>query len=106
MRKSVRNYFSYLLETNRREFKKTLRSSFILLLLGSAMLSVSIYLNLRFDLDDAVVEGVMAEGLVIAAWVSVWEGLAGVLMNLPPLLRTRRVFHRLSSTDLQFKTEA
>ncbi|VGO18127.1 hypothetical protein [Pontiella sulfatireligans] len=106
VQKSIKNYFGYLLETNRREVMKTLRSSVILLSLGALMLAVSIYLNLRFDLDDAVVEGVMAEGLVIAAWVSVWEGLAGVLLNLPPLLRTRRVYHRLSSTDLQFQTEA
>lgn len=90
--KSVRNYFSYLLETNRREIMQTLRSAVILLALGLAMLAVSIYLNLTFHLDDAVVEGVMAEGLVIAAWVSVWEGLALVLMNGPVLLKNRRLY--------------
>jgi hypothetical protein len=40
------------------------------------------------------VEGVMGEGLVIAAWVSVWEGLAALLMNWPPLVRERWVYRR------------
>jgi hypothetical protein len=104
VRKSVRNYFNYLLATNRRELMLTVRSSIILLSLGAAMLAASIYLNRTFDLDDAVVKGVMAEGLVIAAWVSVWEGLAGLLMNLPPLIYTRRVYSLLALADLQFRT--
>ncbi|WP_136059642.1 TetR/AcrR family transcriptional regulator [Pontiella sulfatireligans] len=100
--KSIHNYFGYLLETNKRELMRMFRSSVILLGLGAFMLTASIYLNLNYDLDDAVIEGVMAEGLVIAAWVSVWEGLAALLMNWPPLLRTRRVYHRLSSATYSF----
>ncbi len=102
--KSVRNYFSYLLETNRREIMQTLRSSVILLALGLAMLAVSIYLNLTFHLDDAVVEGVMAEGLVIAAWVSVWEGLALLLMNGPVLLKNRRLYAATGRASLRVES--
>lgn len=105
VRKSIHNYFDYLLATNRREVLKALRSSFILLSIGLSMLAISIYLNLKFDLDDAVVEGVMAEGLVIAAWVSVWEGLAAVLLNGPPLWRDRKVYQKLADTTLVFCSE-
>lgn len=102
--KSVRNYFSYLLETNRREIMQALRSSVILLSLGLAMLAVSIYLNLTYHLDDAVVEGVMAEGLVIAAWVSVWEGLALLLMNGPALLKDRRLYAAMGRASLSIES--
>jgi len=102
VRKSIHNYFGYLLETNKRELMRMFRSSVILLSLGSAMLSASIYFNLKYDLDDAVIEGVMAEGLVIAAWVSVWEGLAALLMNWPPLHRTRRIYGQLSNATYVF----
>lgn len=77
----------------------------ILLTLGIVMLSVSIYLNLTFDLDDAIVEGVMAEGLVIAAWVSVWEGLAALLMNWRLLLNDRRIYRRLSVAEYAFSCQ-
>jgi hypothetical protein len=102
VRKSMHNYFGYLLVTNRRELHKMFRTSVILLGLGAAMLSASIYLNLNYNLDDAVIEGVMAEGLVIAAWVSVWEGLAALLMNWPSIVRTRHVYSRLANATYSF----
>lgn len=105
VRKSIPNYFGYLLETNRREVMKTLRSSFTLLCIGGTMLAISIYLNLNFDLENSVVEGVLAEGLVIAAWVSVWEGLAAVLLSGPPLLKDRKVYKKLAGTTLVFGSE-
>lgn len=103
VRNSIRNYFDYLLTTNRRELHKMLRSSMILLCMGIIMLSASIYLNLHYDLDDVVMEGVMAEGLVIAAWVSVWEGLAALLMNWKPLLSERAVYRRLVAAKYSFR---
>lgn len=59
-------------------------------------------MNTRFALDDSVVKEVMSEGWVIAAWVSVWEGLAALLMNLGPLSRTRKVYQRLVRGELVF----
>ena len=100
VRKSVHNYFEYLLEKNRRELRTMLRNTLILLLLGVVMLSVSIYINRAFDLSAAIVKSIMAEGLVIAAWVSMWEAMAGLLMNWQPLVRERLIYHRLKNAEL------
>lgn len=102
LRKSIHSYFEYLLVTIQRELHKMFRSAFILLSLGLVMLSVSIYINLHYNIEDTIIKGVMAEGIVIAAWVSVWEGLAALLMNFPPLKRTRRIYRRLSSAHYSF----
>jgi hypothetical protein len=104
VRKSMHSYFEYLLETNWRELMRMFLSSGVLLGLGMAMLAVSIYLNLHFELNDAIVKGVLEEGLVIAAWVSVWEGLSTLLLNWLPLVRTRRIYRRLSCAQYLFKS--
>ncbi|MCF7849748.1 MAG: hypothetical protein K9M45_12935 [Kiritimatiellales bacterium] len=100
VRKSVRNYFDYLLAKNRRELRAMFRNALILLLLGVVMLSVSIYINHAMEPSADIVESIMAEGLVIVAWVSMWEAIAGLLMNWQPLVRERMIYHRLKNAEL------
>jgi hypothetical protein len=104
VRKSMHSYFKYLLETNWRELMRMFLTSGVLLGLGMVMLGVSIYLNLHFELEEAIVEGALVEGLVIAAWVSVWEGLSTLLLNWPSLVRTRHIYGRLSCAQYLFKS--
>lgn len=89
---------------NRREQHKMFRSSAILLSMGIAMLAGSISMNLRFGSGEGVVRAVLIEGLVIAAWMSVWEGLAALLMNWPTLIRERRIYRRLANAAYSFRS--
>ena len=106
VRASIYNYFDYLLATNRRELRTMLRNTLILLMLGMGMLSASIYINHAFDLSDDIVNKVLAEGLVIAAWVSMWEAIAGLLMNWQPLVRDRLIYRRLKKAPVTFIRDA
>jgi hypothetical protein len=102
VRKSISNYFDYLLARNARELRRVLRISFALITVGVAMLSASIFLNHRFDLNDTILERILAEGLVIASWVSMWEAIVGLALNWQPSVRDRVVFVRLRNARLTF----
>lgn len=102
VRKSVESYFDYLLEKNLRQLHSIFRTASILLLLGLALLAVSIYMNHRVVLGDTVLKRVLAEGLVIAAWVSLWEALAGLLLNWQPAMRERIIYRRLLRAEVMF----
>jgi AcrR family transcriptional regulator len=102
VRNSVASYFDYLLEKNLRQLHAIFRTASILLLLGVVMLSVSIYMNYRFELSDTIVKRVLAEGLLIASWVSLWEALAGLLLNWQPAMRERIIYRRLLRSEVTF----
>jgi hypothetical protein len=104
VRKSVESYFDYLLEKNVQQLRSIFRTASILLLLGLVLLAVSFYMNHRLVLDDTVAKRVLAEGLVIAAWVSLWEALAGFLLNWQPAMRDRFIYRRLLRTQITFNT--
>lgn len=101
--KSIQNYFHYLLEKNRRELHAMIRKSLILLLLGVVMLSYSVYINHVLEPRDSVFKHILAEGLVIASWVSMWEALAGMLLEWQPLVHTRKVYARLVKATYSFR---
>lgn len=105
VRKSIRNYFSYLQETNRREFMKMLRSSLGLVFLGMTILAVIMYFRLSYNLDESLGAGVLSEGLVIAGWVAVWEGVEAILMSGPSLVRELKLYRILVSSVLFFNAD-
>lgn len=102
VRKSIESYFDYLLEKNQRELRAMLRNSIVLLLLGVLMVTGSIYMGYALQLKDSVVNRVLTEGLVIASWVSLWEALAGLLLNWQPAMRERFIFRRLLRAEVTF----
>jgi hypothetical protein len=79
-----------------------LRSSLILFVIGVAMMSASVYMNLLLEFSDSVIKRIMAEGLVVASWVSLWEALAGMLLNWQPAARERLIYRRLKYAELTF----
>ncbi|HSR88208.1 MAG TPA: hypothetical protein VLL07_04590 [Pontiella sp.] len=102
VRHSIQGYFDYLLAKNSRELHVMMRTSLTLFLLGLVMLSASVYINHTLDLGSSVFKRIMAEGLVIASWVSMWEAIAGVLLNWQPTVRERLVYRRLKNAELTF----
>lgn len=102
VRNSIWSYFDYLLAKNVRELHVMMRSSLTLFVLGLVMLTGSVYMNLVVDFSDSVFKRIMAEGLVIASWVSMWEAIAGVLLNWQPTVRERLVYRRLKNAELTF----
>lgn len=99
---SINSYFDYLIARNTSELRVAFRTALTLFALGLAMLSGSFYLNSHFDLVGNLFDRLVADGLVIASWVSMWEAMAGILLNWQPTVRQRLVFRRLRNAAVTF----
>jgi hypothetical protein len=75
----------------------------ILFVVGAALLTASVWMNSRPAVRDVVLGNVIAEGLTIAAWVSLWEALAMFLVNWAPHRRLIRMYERIAKADVRFQ---
>jgi len=100
---SIHDYFLYLKELELRELGRMLRTSAILLLLGAAILTLSLYVHDRFGDTRSVASQVFAEGLTVAAWVSLWEALATFLIHWTPHRRQIKTCERIATAPIEFR---
>ncbi len=100
---SLHNYFLYLRELEARDLRRLTRTSLILFVVGVAILTASVWINSRPSVRDVVLGSVIAEGLTIAAWVSLWEALAMFLVNWAPHRRLIRMYERIAKADVRFQ---
>ena len=66
---------------------RMLRRSAIPFGIGVSILFLSVSLNRYLGEDRSVIANVFAEGLTVAAWVSLWEALAIFLIEWLPYRR-------------------
>ena len=98
----ILNYFSYLRDLEFRKVKKMIRTSFVLLGIGLIILILSIIVHKRIVDDTGIMSTVFAEGLTVAAWVSMWEALAMFLVQWPPNREDLRIYKRMTETTISF----
>lgn len=96
----IRNYFIYIKELKIRELKMQYRTSSILLALGIAVMILSIWVHRVFGPDSDLFSYVFAEGLTVAAWILMWESLAGLLIQWPPYRRDIRLYKRIAHATI------
>ena len=106
IRDSVYQYFHYLKDIEVRELMRKLRISLLFLVLGLAILFLSVWVNQQIIGQPGVVTRVFAEGLTVAAWVSLWEALATFLVNWTPYSRQIRIYDRIAKAPIQFSADA
>lgn len=100
---SVKEYFLYLLKREKRKLLKMFRRSAFFLVLGIAILSASVSIS-RLDRSAGhVLSNVLAEGLMIIAWVSLWEAFAVFLVDWFPHRRSILVFRSVANAELRFR---
>ena len=102
--RSINNFFLYLAEIERQKVRQMLRRSLVLFCIGIAILTLSVWVNRWFEPHRSVVGYVFAEGLIVAAWVSLWESLATFLLEWFPCLRNIRLYRRLASVQPVFRS--
>ncbi|WP_316346852.1 hypothetical protein [Desulfuromonas acetoxidans] len=100
--KSISSYFLYLRELEKDLLRHMFRRSAILLNIGLAILFLSVFFNQWLGEERSVVANVFAEGLTVAAWVSLWESLAVFLIEWLPHRKTIALYLYLSSTPVNF----
>jgi hypothetical protein len=100
IRHSVKNFFLYLMDLERDKTRILVRRSFVLLFIGLGILSISVWVNTLLGPGRGVVANVFAEGLTVAAWVSLWESLATFLIDWGPQRRNIKLYRRLADAPV------
>lgn len=103
VRKSIQNYFIYLKELESREMARMTRTSFILFFIGVIILFLSVWINEQFAVEQTVIVKVFAEGLNVAAWVSLWNAIATFLINWQPHRRQIKMYDNVSKASVLFQ---
>ena len=99
---SVNKFFMYMRELESRKMKDMVRTSIILLLIGLLIAALSLVLNQGEMVDKSIVAGVVAEGLTVAAWVSLWEALATFLIKWMPHKKKISLYERIANSKIFF----
>jgi hypothetical protein len=104
VKKSIQNFFVYLKELEKRKMRQMIRTSLILFGIGLSILFLALWVNQMLSASAGVIFHVFAEGLTVAAWVSLWEALATFLIQWAPHRREIRLFERLSKAPVYLHT--
>jgi len=102
---SLNTYFEYLREEETQKLQQMFRRSAVLFAIGLAILFASVWLNRLLGAERSVTANVFAEGLTVAAWVSLWESLAVFLIEWFPLRRNIGLYRNLARAKLGIRTQ-
>jgi hypothetical protein len=100
--RSINNYFLYMAASQRTKIRQLIGRSMILMTIGIGVLFASVWANSRIGPDSAVAATVFAQGLTVAAWVSLWEALATFLVDWLPHLGELAIYHRVADAPIAF----
>lgn len=100
IKRSVNTFFLYLAEVEGEKIRRMRHRSLVLLGIGIAILSISVWANQSLGSTPSVVGSVFAQGLTIAAWVSLWEAVATFLLEWFPHRAQTRLYRRLAEAQL------
>jgi hypothetical protein len=103
VRRSVRTFFMYLQETEKRQLRAMLRRSLVLFAIGLALLVLAIAATRRFSSSEGVLAEVFAQGLTVAAWVSLWEAIANLFIEWYPRRQDIKRYGRVTNAAVMFR---
>lgn len=102
IRSSIRNFFLYLTALERIDFRRDLKKTCLLFLFGILL----IFLSLFGPFQEQAESGptwiqVLHEGTVIAAWVSMWEGITTMIFDWQPHYHKIRLYRGISESEVE-----
>lgn len=103
VKQSIRNYLYYLQQITVQELKAMFQRSLVLFGLGLALLTLAIVAGQQIVHDGSVPGQILTEGLTVAAWVSLWQALANLLIEWQPHRRKLVVYRRIVAAPVQFQ---
>ena len=87
------------------KIKEMLRKSAIFFAIGAVLAGVSIFMNQSEWMEKSIAFAVVAEGLSVAAWVSLWEALATFLIRWMPYIKKILLYKNIANAKSIFGTE-
>ena len=106
IRRSLNTYFLYVAETEIRKIFQMFRRSIVLFVIGLGILFTSVWLDRLLGPERSLIAKVLVEGLMVAAWVSLWEALAVFLIGWFPHRKNVVLYRRLAHAGLVFRSRA
>jgi hypothetical protein len=106
LQNSVNRFFLYLQEHERTKMKEMLKKSVTLLFIGAFIATISVFMHQSDLMDRSIGYAVMAEGLTVAAWVSLWEALATFLIKWVPYKKKISLYKRIANAKIRFNFNA
>ncbi|HQS65757.1 MAG TPA: hypothetical protein PLM93_01055 [Sulfuricurvum sp.] len=102
VRNSINHFFLYMKELELKKMKEMMRTSIILLFTGLTLAGLSVLVNDSALAKNSIIGGVIAEGLTVAAWVSLWESLATFLIKWMPYRKKISLYQKISDSNVTF----
>ena len=106
IRQSVKSFFLYLAGLEQKKVRQMFIRSAAFLGIGLVVLFASVLLRQSLAANRSAVIDVLTEGLTIAAWVSLWEAVATLLIEWLPRRRQILLFRGLAQAQVVFRAEA
>ena len=103
VRKSIRTFHTYLRDLELRAVAAMLRRSSVLFAVGMVLLGLAIEVTQMVSSDEGVLAEVFAQGLTIAAWVSLWEALVNLFLEWHPHRQNIRVYSKIADAPVVFR---
>ncbi len=98
IKNSIKEYFTYLGELEKRKMSEQIKNSMIFMIIGLVFTTFAL---LTGDSENIIVE-LLSEGMMVAGWVSLWEALATFLIKWLPLTKKLKLFKRVLACDVLF----
>ena len=105
VKNSINRFFLYMQEHEHAKMKEMLRKSAIFFAIGAVLAGVSIFMNQSEWMEKSIAFAVVAEGLSVAAWVSLWEALATFLIRWMPYKKKILLYKNIANAKIIFGTE-
>ncbi len=99
---SINKFFSYMQEHEHRNMKDMRKKSSTLFFIGALIAATSVFINQSEWIEKSIILGVIAEGLTVAAWVSLWEALATFLVKWMPYKKKILFYERIANAKIVF----
>lgn len=101
--RSVSAYFTYRASLEKHAIMKMLHRSAMLFMLGLFILYASAYAGKVSEEGASILRHIFSEGLIIAAWVSIWEAFVVFLIDWLPMRGTLKLYHNIVSAEIIFR---
>lgn len=100
---SINSYYAYLKEIEMRSMKRMIKRFLVLFVVGLVLLVLAIVATRRLANNQSVIAEVFAQGLTIAAWVSLWEAAVYIGLEWKPRRENITLYNRIINAPVVFR---
>lgn len=106
VRRSITNYFSYMISLERQSLTKLIKKSAMYFWLGVVLIAVPLIFNDALFDHQTVVSDIIREGITIAAWVSMWQAFANIIFEWNPHAQNMKIYDKIIDATVLFTQQS